>query len=413
MRPIRRVDRTAPTIDEFTPAGGETVGSSASFTALVEDDSSGVDSVQFVIAYNGGTQTFEAAHVGSDIWQVDVSGLPDGDGTWTVIATDNGRRGGNTATSDPQSFTVDAQFDGGGDEGGGDEGGATNVPVVNERWTSGGDVQSAAGRLMFEMPSEPSRTNWTAYVCSGTAAVDGTTGRSIILTAAHCVYDDVNKAFARNVLFIPNQDQTSGSGSDRNCDNDPAGCWVPSFGVVDPDYSNRVWPTNIPWDYGYYVVEDSGAHMGTSATSEVLDEAVPALDVSFEAPILDTVDGSAFTYAFGYSYANDPFFMYCSGDLRVESDSGSGTSLRISGCGISPGASGGPWIQDFDPQTGRGSINSVDSHTYWLSPTDGSGNGGPKLYGNSAECLFGEAKSTLFNAVLQQDGEEGITVGTC
>ena len=57
-----------------------------------------------------------------------------------------------------------------------------------------------------------------------------------ILTAAHCVYDDVNKAFARNVLFIPDQAGTTGAGTDQDCSNDPVGCWEPSHGVVDVDW---------------------------------------------------------------------------------------------------------------------------------------------------------------------------------
>ena len=34
-------------------------------------------------------------------------------------------------------------------------------------------------------------------------------GRSLVLTAAHCIYDDVSGTFARNVLFVPNQDATT------------------------------------------------------------------------------------------------------------------------------------------------------------------------------------------------------------
>ena len=74
---------------------------------------------------------------------------------------------------------------------------------TNAEW-SGGVVQTAAGRIYFEMPSNPKWKRWAGYVCSGTVATDDTSGRSIIITAAHYVYDDANKAFARNVLFIPN-----------------------------------------------------------------------------------------------------------------------------------------------------------------------------------------------------------------
>ncbi len=74
-------------------------------------------------------------------------------------------------------------------------------------------------------PPTAGPARWNGYVCSGTVVQDGTEGISIILTAAHCVYDDVNKAFAQNVLFIPNQDETTGAGTDQDCSNDPLGCW--------------------------------------------------------------------------------------------------------------------------------------------------------------------------------------------
>ena len=62
-----------------------------------------------------------------------------------------------------------------------------------------------AGRIYFEMPSD-TPGYWADYVCSGTVATDPEDNeRSIVVTAAHCVFDDVNKAFARNVIFIPNQ----------------------------------------------------------------------------------------------------------------------------------------------------------------------------------------------------------------
>ena len=97
-------------------------------------------------------------------------------------------------------------------------------------------------------------------MCSGTVATDGIAGRSVILTAAHCVYDDANKAFARNVLFIPDQTDTTGTGTDLNCSNDPMGCWAPSFGVVDVNYTATIFPNNNAWDYAFYVVSDTGAH---------------------------------------------------------------------------------------------------------------------------------------------------------
>jgi hypothetical protein len=75
-------------------------------------------------------------------------------------------------------------------------------------------------------------TSWK-YRSTETSASDGTSVQRVkpawhqFYTASHCVYDNVNMAFARNVLFIPDQADTTGTGTDFNCNNDPYGCWVP------------------------------------------------------------------------------------------------------------------------------------------------------------------------------------------
>lgn len=94
--------------------------------------------------------------------------------------------------------------------------GIADDPFTNENAI----LKHTAGRILFAM-------NGNTYVCSGTVVNDGTVGgdKSVILTAAHCVYDDVAKAFATMAMFIPNQDKTTGTGTDNDCSNDPYGCW--------------------------------------------------------------------------------------------------------------------------------------------------------------------------------------------
>ena len=49
-------------------------------------------------------------------------------------------------------------------------------------------MQTAAGRLYFEMPNNAKKKGpWNGYVCSGTAIADGVNDRSMILTAADCI----------------------------------------------------------------------------------------------------------------------------------------------------------------------------------------------------------------------------------
>jgi hypothetical protein len=266
--------------------------------------------------------------------------------------------------------------------------------VPNSEWTGDGVVQEAAGRIYFEMPSNAKRTRWAGYVCSGTVVSDATSGRSVILTAAHCVYDDANKAFARNVLFIPNQADTQGTGTDLNCANDPLGCWVPSFGVVDNNWTTSTFPNNIPWDYAFYVVGDAGAHQsGYGTVADALDAAVEPMSMSFATPSLGTL-----AHALGYSYSEDPKFMYCADSLTTEG----AYNWWLPNCGLSGGSSGGPWSQTFNVSTGNGPVISVNSWGY----TDQPGMAGPKLSGTSASCVFAVAQSAALGT--WPDGDAGV-----
>jgi hypothetical protein len=384
-------DTTPPTVTDMTPGAGAIIGASHTFSAKVTDES-GVKSVSFVIYYPNGinSQKFTPSKGANDIWSITINGFTDGNWSWSVVAKDSGPKGGNTGTTGPVAFSVSTSAEG---------------TVTNDPWENGGAIQTSAGRIYFEMPYND---GWAGFVCSGTVVTDDTTGRSIILTAAHCVYDDANKVFARNVLFIPNQDQTSGSGTDLNCGNDPLGCWVPSFGAVDVEWTTRTFPNNIEWDYAYYAVNDTGAHQGTSTTTESLETEAGALPVSFSTPLYNDGDPGShsvdFTHALGYSYSDDPNFMYCAEDMTTEGS----VNWWLPSCDLSGGSSGGPWVQPMDTDTGSGPVMSVNSWGY----TSSSGMAGPMLHNTGAYCVFDMAKSTGWTEVSNKEGEQGITV-TC
>jgi hypothetical protein len=365
---------SAPTVTVLDPLANATIGAAHVFKARVES-AAGIRSVTFIIHYpDGRTGRFSASHVGNNVWQVSFSGFSDGQWAWQVEARDKGPKGGLTTTTAASPFAVEA---GGGSGGtGGDTGGGSGTTVANAVWPRGGDVQTAIGRILFEMPSRGNR--WSAYVCSGTAVKETNSANSVILTAAHCVYDDVNKVFARNVLFIPDQAGTTGTGTDRDCGNDPYGCWAPSHGVVDAHWTTRKWPDNIPWDYAYYVVPASGAHTGTPSYG-ALENAVRTLSISFDAPAT-----GQFTHALGYSYNQDPKLMYCAENLGTVNGP---HNWWLASCGMSGGSSGGPWIQPL--VSGSGPIVSVNSWGYSNQP----GMAGPKLSGTSASCVFGVAQN--------------------
>jgi hypothetical protein len=386
-------DTTPPAVTNPDPIAGATIGASYTFSVKATD-ASGVKSVTFQVQKGGGrTQSFTATKGSGDVWSAALQGFTDGDWTWSVVAKDAAKGGGNTSTIGPIAFTVNT---GGGGGGGGGS-------VTDAEWTGGGAVQTAAGRIYFEMPSNARRKGpWNGYVCSGTVATDSTSGRSIVVTAAHCVYDDVNKAFARNVLFIPNQAGTTASGTDLDCSNDPIGCWVPSLGVVDTNWTTRTFPDNVAWDYAYYVVDDAVVHaQGLTQTSDVLDVAAGSLALSFAMPNAETADATDFTHALGYSYDSDPLFKYCAEDMAMLD----AANWWLGSCGLTGGSSGGPWVQPMNTSTGTGPIVSVNSWGYTNQP----GMAGPKLVGTSAACLFGVAKTGPLSGT-PADGDAGFAV---
>lgn len=377
-------DTVGPSVSGMNPAAGTTIGTSYTFKANVTDDKSGIRSVSFRVGPKGGIQQSFSASGSNGLYTVQLSGFSNGQWTWSVVAKDTSN---NTTTTSLVEFTVNTSGGGGG-------GGTV---VTNAAWT-GGVVQTAAGRIYFEMPSNSRRTRWAGYVCSGTVVDDGATGgRSIIQTAAHCVYDDAYKAFARNVLFIPNQAATTGTGTDLSCTNDPLGCWTPAFGVVDDDWTTRTFPDNVAWDYAYYVVNDAGSHFGNGGGANlVLESTAGALTIKFDPPTV-----GAYTHALGYSYSEDPKFMYCAENL-ANLDA---ANWWLGNCGLSGGSSGGPWLQPVD--SGNGPLISVNSWGYTNQP----GMAGPKLSGTSAQCVFATAKSSEFFPTEPVDGEAGYDPG--
>ncbi|MCW8995006.1 MAG: hypothetical protein OQK77_04240, partial [Psychromonas sp.] len=134
---------------------------------------------------------------------------------------------------------------------------------------------------------------------------------------------------------------------------------------------------------------------GLVPSSDILDQAVNGFDISFNDPVY-----GEFTHALGYSYSEDPNFMYCAEALGTEGSN----NWWLASCDLSGGSSGGPWIQPMDEASGTGAIISVNSWGYTTSP----GMAGPILYNTSAECVFNGAKEEII-ADSYSNGEAGLT----
>jgi hypothetical protein len=109
---------------------------------------------------------------------------------------------------------------------------------------------------------------------------------------------------------------------------------------------------------------------------------------------------SGFIHVIGYPGAYDPNLMYCASTLSYY-----GSNPFIGNCGMTGGASGGPWI--IGPTSGNPKIVSV--HSWGLS--DGSpGSGGPRLT-TTAGCVFAAAQNGVIDTIEEKiDGDQGVIV---
>jgi V8-like Glu-specific endopeptidase len=204
------------------------------------------------------------------------------------------------------------------------------------RWTRGGTVAGAVGKVFFTLDGED-------YVCSGTLV--GGRESDTVLTAAHCA--------------------TSGSTAGGDVD------WATNWLFV-PGYHDGQMP------YGEYAARKffvTKGWTGPSGGSEQYDVAFvriatgtlsgktarpPSLPISF-ADGQDTAPASS-AYVFGYP-SLAPFVGlypdYCAGPVGATSG-----SVRID-CAMTAGDSGGPWVAGLNPATGNGTVIGVS--TYKLS----------------------------------------------
>jgi hypothetical protein len=226
-------------------------------------------------------------------------------------------------------------------------GGGSGGTVTGASWTGGGRILEASGKVYFEMGS-------SAYVCSGSVTTDSRSGYSLVLTAGHCVYDETNRAFARNWLFIPNFDASP----TFTCGSTKYGCWTAQALVVHSGFAtagsfNTQATTH---DFAFGVV----AAGGKSGVNPQLDAAVGSFGIAYSG-----VNAGNTLSAFGYPAAgkyhgND--LTYCQGPIFTDNLNRNLTWGM--GCGMTGGSSGGPWLSSFNAGTGVGTLSSLNSYGY-------------------------------------------------
>ncbi|MEU6429981.1 peptidase [Microbispora sp. NPDC046973] len=224
-------------------------------------------------------------------------------------------------------------------------------------WTAGGTVAKTTGRVFFTVTAGSDAGRNAS--CSGTAVTSA--NRSVVITAGHCV--KLNGAFHANWVFVPGYDQG----------NRPNGTW-PATTLL----------TTAQWNSGENMNYDVAAAVVAPQGGKSLTDVVGGQGVAFNQP------RGRQTYAFGYP-AGAPYdgsrLVYCSG--RTFDDFLSSQDQGLS-CGLTGGASGGPWFVGFSESTGSGLLNSVNSFkynfaSYWMF--------GP-YFGPEAEAVYNTAQNT-------------------
>jgi hypothetical protein len=219
--------------------------------------------------------------------------------------------------------------------------------VTGASWTKAGAILKGSGKVYFVMGS-------SAYVCSGSVATDHRTGKSLVLTAGHCAYDEAGRKFATNWLFIPEYDTNPVLG---NCSATTYGCWTAEALVVHNGFATAgsFNQQATIHDFAFAVV-GAGGKSGTAQ----LDTTVGSFGITTSG-----ISSGQKLYAFGDPAAgkyhgND--LTYCAGNIFED-----GYNAKLTwgmACDMTGGSSGGPWMSSFDEASGSGTLSSLNSYGY-------------------------------------------------
>ena len=264
-----------------------------------------------------------------------------------------------------------------GGPGGGGGGGGGGGSTTGASWTADGPIQDRTGKVYFNMGG-------SYYICSGTATTDSRAGYSLVLTAAHCVYDESTGRFATEWMFIPDFD----AAPTYECGVTRFGCWTATALVVHQGYATAGgFNTQATLhDFAFAVVGRGGhangqldARVGTFALS------VPGF----------TAAGQT-SYAFGYPAAqkykgND--LVYCAGGI-FEDPYNDELTWGLP-CEMTGGSSGGPWLSGFNASNQTGGLSSLNSYGY----SGVKAMHGPKFNGDTQD-VYSAANGATTNTIV-------------
>ncbi|WP_413797636.1 trypsin-like serine peptidase [Streptomyces iranensis] len=181
------------------------------------------------------------------------------------------------------------------------------------------------GKVFFHNP-----TNGGDYACSA-AAVNNPT-KNMVFTAGHCVHGGAGGTWATNWVFVPAYYNGSR----------PYGTWSAKTLTAFNGWINN---SDLNYDIGVVNVWDNGAGK--------LVNTVGGMGLGYNYGYSNTVTVWGYPAAFGY----DGEVPYVCQNIPTWQD---GSRVQ-NGCTMVEGASGGPWLRDYNETTGLGTEIGVTS----------------------------------------------------
>ena len=246
------------------------------------------------------------------------------------------------------------------------------------------------------------------YACTASAVKDSVGVNSLIVTAGHCVHEGSDGTWHENVMFMP-----AWNGVDYMRGNLGGSYGVETVGVLPGYIEHKIIGGNSP-ESNYHDVAFGVPGKDTSHFQQLsLGERVGGYGISFN----DTSDFDAVLLGYPHfdecegtetpqshdctdidvdnrevvdvnhtvTYVPGGLMLGCEGLTqgdRLGNPLTGPKGLLVSDCGFVGGASGGPWLSDFDESTGYGTVRAV------LSGTTGGGVVMATYFGDEVEDLY-------------------------
>jgi len=232
------------------------------------------------------------------------------------------------------------------------------------------DVTRGTGRVYFAFGR-------SAYICSGSVVTDSRTGYSVVLTAAHCVFDQKRQMFATQWLFIPAFDLSK----TYTCGSTTYGCWNSVAIRTRSEFTSSRKLTSNALQHDWAFVTVAGGGKQTTSTAQLDTTVGGSFGLDANRGVGDTMTAIGYPAAAPYDGYE---LAYCRNPVSTDPGTG-GTTYKML-CDMTGGSSGGPWVSSSTSTIGfTAKLRSLNSYGY---------TGDDSMYGP----IFNGKTTTTFNA---------------